>query len=72
MNDPVMYDATFDAWRSVKTGHRVRNGDGSPVRQTRELARRKPWLALLELLHRWEAKRTGKIMNALERVKGNE
>lgn len=54
---PLMYDATFDAWRSCKTGHRVINGDGSPVSQTRELARRKPWLAGFELYHRWLAKR---------------
>lgn len=57
MNDPMTYDATFDAWRSLKTGHRVINGDGSPVRQTRELARRKPWLAGFELYHRWLIKR---------------
>ena len=57
MNDPQprMYDALFDAWRD-KTGHRVANGDGSPVKQTRELARKRPWLAVFELWHRFIAR----------------
>ena len=61
-----MYDATFDAWRSTLTGHRVANGDGSPVLQTRELARRRPWLAPLELLHRYQAKSFGREVERLK------
>ena len=52
-----MYDALFDAWRSTVTGHRVRNGDGSEPKQTRELAMRRPWLAPMELINRRLAKR---------------
>ena len=55
--DPAVYDALFDAWRDTRTGHRVRNGDGSPVRQTRWLVLRRPWLAPMELLHRHLARR---------------
>lgn len=60
---PMIFDHMFCAWRSPATGHRVRNVDGSPVRQTRTLP---PVYWLIELLHRWEARRAGK---AIERLK---
>lgn len=57
MTEREMYDALFDAYRSTVTGHRIRNGDGSAPKQTRELAVRRPWLAPMELIHRRLAKR---------------
>lgn len=49
-HEMLIYDATFDAWRSSRTGHRVRNGDGTKPVQTRTLPVR---LWPVELLHRF-------------------
>ena len=54
-------DAAMDAWRSTKTGHRVANGDGSPVVSTRRLAMRKPWLVVYEPWARHVAKRVDRL-----------
>lgn len=74
-HDPAFYegklfDARFDAWRSTKTGHRVANGDGSPVRQTRELAlaRHNPLVFVSELYGRHVAKSTGRMINRLKSI----
>lgn len=64
--DGKIFDATMDAWRSTRTGHRVANGDGSPVKQTRDLARSKPWLVLYEPWARHVAKSFGKRVDRFE------
>jgi hypothetical protein len=68
MSDPETFDALFDAWRSTVTGHRVRNGDGSEPKSTKELALRRPWLAPVEMLHRVRAKRQNPGINPGERT----
>jgi hypothetical protein len=64
-----LFDARFDAWRSTLTGHRVANGDGTPVRQTRELAldQRNPFVFVSELWGRYVAKSAGRAVNRLKR-----
>lgn len=66
--DGKLFDAFFDAWRSTKTGHRVINGDGSEVRQTRDIAleRKNPLVFVAELWGRHVAKATGRRINTLK------
>ena len=55
-----VFDDTMKAYRSTLTGHRMGNFDGSPVRSTRVLAMRRPWLAAYELWARRSAKKFGR------------
>jgi hypothetical protein len=58
LRESLVYDALFDAWRSTVSGHRVANAeDWTKPTATRWLVLRRPWLAPMEILHRWVARR---------------
>jgi hypothetical protein len=65
-----IHDPVFGAWRSKITGHRAINDDGSPVKETRKLALRRPWLAFAELRGRHEAREAGRRDDEAIRARG--